>query len=106
MDTQFRQETAACGTAERTLSMTLRNTLLALAASLALAGSANAATQDINGVKVEDSAEVAGTRLMLNGAGTRYKFVIKVSVASLYLSKKAGTLDDVVAAPGPKRVLV
>jgi hypothetical protein len=87
--------------------MTLRNPMLALLASLLLAaGAAGAATQDINGVKVEDSADVAGTKLMLNGAGTRYKFVIKVYVAGLYLTKKAGSLDEVIAAPGPKRILV
>ncbi len=81
--------------------------LLALAAGLAFGtGGAVAATQTINGVKVEDSADVAGTKLQLNGAGTRYKFVVKVYVAGLYLTKKATTLDEVVAAPGPKRVLV
>lgn len=78
----------------------------ALVAGLALVTGAHAATQTINGVKVEDSVEVAGTKLQLNGAGTRYKFVVKVYVAGLYLTKKATSLDEVVAAPGPKRVLV
>ena len=86
--------------------MSTRNTLLALLASLTLATGALAATQEINGVKVEDSAEVSGNKLLLNGAGTRYKFVVKVYVAGLYLSKKASTFDEVIAAPGPKRMLV
>ena len=42
------------------------------------AGLALAATQDINGVKVEDTAEVRGTKLALNGAGTRYRLIAKV----------------------------
>jgi hypothetical protein len=86
--------------------MSTRNTLLAMLASFTLATGALAATQEIHGVKVEDSADVGGSKLLLNGAGTRYKFVVKVYVAGLYLSKKAGTFDEVIAAPGPKRILV
>ena len=37
-----------------------------------------AAPVDIAGVKVEDSATVAGTKLQLNGAGIRYKGPFKV----------------------------
>lgn len=65
---------------------------------------AHAATQDINGVKVEDSATVAGTKLQLNGAGTRYKGPFKVYVGDLYTSKKVSTFDELIAAPGPKRL--
>ena len=80
--------------------------LLALAASLTLSTGAWAATQTITGVKVEDNVDVAGTKLQLNGAGTRYKAIFKVYVAGLYLTRKASTLEEVMAAPGPKRVLV
>ncbi len=70
----------------------------------AVSGGAIAATQDINGVKVEDSADVRGTKLPLNGAGTRYKGPFKVYVAGLYTGKKAGSLDEVTSQPGPKRL--
>jgi hypothetical protein len=63
-----------------------------------------AATIDINGVKVEDSATVNGVKLQLNGAGTRYKGPFKIYVADLYASKKFASLDELVAAPGPKRL--
>jgi hypothetical protein len=63
-----------------------------------------AASRDIDGVKVEDSAVVNGTRLPLNGAGTRYKGPFKVYVADLYASKRFSSLDELVAAPGPKRM--
>ena len=63
-------------------------------------------TQDIHGIKVEDSSQVAGTALALNGAGTRYKAIFKVYVAALYLGKKASTPDDVVNQTGPKRLSV
>lgn len=79
--------------------------LTALLASL-IAFNSLAETQEINGVKVEDSASVAGTALALNGAGTRYKAIFKVYVAALYLNKKAGTPDDVVNQTGPKRLSV
>lgn len=64
------------------------------------------ATVEVHGVKFEDNADVRGTKLQLNGAGTRYKGPFKVYAAGLYLSKKAGSLEEVVAAPGPKRLSV
>jgi hypothetical protein len=70
----------------------------------ALAWSAQAATTEIAGVKVEDSMTVAGTKLSLNGAGIRYRGPFKVYVAELYTSKKVGSLEELIAAPGPKRL--
>jgi hypothetical protein len=80
---------------------------LVVAASLCLVSvNTLAAPLEIHGVKVEDSADVRGTKLQLNGAGTRYKGPFKVYVASLYLGKRATTLDEVVNQPGPKRMSV
>lgn len=78
--------------------------LLAGVLALFLGASALAATIDIAGVKVEDSATVAGTKLQLNGAGIRYKGPFKVYVAELYTSKKVTSLDELIASPGPKRM--
>lgn len=69
-------------------------------------GGAVAAPVEINGIKLEDSAEVRSTKLQLNGAGTRFKGPFKVYVAGLYLEKKAATQDEVVNQPGPKRMTV
>lgn len=77
-------------------------TLATMAGLLAL--NTLAATLEINGVKVEDSATVNGVKLQLNGAGTRYKGPFKVYVADLYAGKKFSSLDELVAAPGPKRM--
>lgn len=63
-----------------------------------------AASIDISGVKVEDTANVGNSSLKLNGAGIRYKAIFKVYVSSLYASKKVSSLDELVAAPGPKRM--
>ena len=67
--------------------------------AIALLASANAlaATVEINGVKLEDSADVRASKLLLNGSGTRYKSP-KVYVAGLYLGKKAGTKGKTRAA--------
>ena len=65
-----------------------------------------AAPVDIAGVKVEDSVTVAGTKLQLNGAGIRYKGPFKVYVAELYTTKKVTNLEELVAAPGPKRMVL
>lgn len=65
-----------------------------------------AASMEIHGVKLEDTAQVHGTQLQLNGAGTRYKAIFKVYVAGLYLAKKADTPEAVVNQSGPKRLIV
>jgi hypothetical protein len=67
-------------------------------------GTVSLAATEIAGVKVEDTATVAGTRLQLNGAGIRYKGPFKVYVGELYTTKKVGSLEELVAAPGPKRL--
>jgi hypothetical protein len=71
-----------------------------------LALTAAAATVDVAGVKMEDAIDLRGTNLQLNGAGVRYKAVFKVYAAGLYLSKKAATPEEVLAAPGPKRISI
>lgn len=84
----------------------IRRTIVALAAALPLVVALPAAAQtiDLAGVKYEPSAAVAGTKLVLNGAGIRYKAIFKVYTAGLYLGAKATTPDAVLAAPGPKRI--
>ena len=84
--------------------MRLLRPLLLLLASTVIHVGAIAATQVIHGVKIEDSANVGGTTLQLNGAGTRYKGPFKVYVGDLYTAKKVGSLEELVAAPGPKRL--
>jgi hypothetical protein len=76
------------------------------ALALLVGAAALANTIDIAGVKVEDSAMVAGTKLQLNGAGIRYKGPFKVYVAELYTTKKVTNLEELIAAPGPKRMVL
>ena len=65
-----------------------------------------AATVELAGVKLEDRTTVAGSPLVLNGAGIRYKAVFKVYTAGLYLSTKADTPEEVLSATGPKRLAI
>jgi len=44
------------------------------------------------------------TKLTLNGAGIRSKFLFDIYVGSLYLEKKLHSAKDIYAAPGEKRV--
>lgn len=58
---------------------------------------------EVSGVKYDDSIDVAGEKLQLNGVGIRYKAIFKVYTMGLYTSKKANTPDEVWAMPGNKR---
>ena len=61
---------------------------------------------EVSGVRYAPTAQVAGTTLQLNGAGTRFKFVVRVYTAGLYIGSKAATPEAVYAAPGAKRLQV
>jgi len=61
---------------------------------------------ELAGVKYAPTMTLAGNTLQLNGAGIRYKFVVKVYTAGLYLANKVSTPEAVIAAPGPKHVHV
>ena len=76
-------------------------------AGACLAGACSAgalAATEVGGVKFNDSVQVAGKELLLNGAGMRTKFIIKVYAAGLYLPEKRHTVADIVKLEGPRRV--
>ena len=61
---------------------------------------------DVEGLQVSDSVTLMGsrTRLTLNGAGLRAKFLTKLYVAALYLPQLANNADAVLKQNGPNRV--
>lgn len=79
---------------------------VAVAGLLMTSLAAAAATVDVGGVKLPDTATLAGTELRLNGAGVRYRAVFKVYTAGLYLPQKAQTPEDVLRMNGPKRLTI
>ena len=54
--------------------------------------------------KFAPTTELAGKRLVLNGAGTRYRTVVKVYDLGLYVPQKANTREAILAQKGPYRV--
>lgn len=78
----------------------------ALAQTPAAAGIAVPSPQDLAGVRLTPTVQVAGSTLALNGAGIRYRFVVKVYTAALYLGTKATTTEAALGQPGAKRLHV
>ena len=77
--------------------------MIALAASLLSA--ACLAQPAPPGVQYAAGSQPRGdANLQLNGGGIRYRGPFKVYSASLYLGRKAGTLEEVLGAAGPKRL--
>lgn len=76
---------------------------LITAAALTVGAALPSLAAEVGGVKLEDSMQVAGKNLVLNGAGLRVKAVFKVYAIGLYLSEKKTTPADVQAVAGPKR---
>lgn len=67
-------------------------------------GGAQAQAVEVANVKYEQALDLGGRKLQLNGAGIRYKFIVKVYTAGLYLQAHAGTTAEVLAMAGPKRI--
>jgi hypothetical protein len=79
---------------------------LAPVAGALLAAIAITASADVNlaGAKFAPEASVGGQKLLLNGAGIRYKAMFKVYAAGLYMPKKATKNDEVLDTKTPKRL--
>ena len=84
----------------------MRRLILAALVALALPLGAQAQAVELAGVKYDPQAELGGQKLVLNGAGIRYKAIFKVYTAGLYLKDKTGTPDGVFAMAGPKRLSI
>ncbi len=74
--------------------------------ALLLGASLQAGAAEVGGVNFAPEMEVHGSRLLLNGAGVRYKAVFKVYAAGLYAPRKAGSLEELLKTPGPKRLSI
>jgi hypothetical protein len=71
---------------------------------LACAFVQGATAAEVNGIKFDETAKVAGKDLVLNGAGMRMKFIIKVYAAGLYLPEKKNNVADILRIEGPRRL--
>ncbi len=84
----------------------LRNAAAALIALVALTAfcASAASVAAPTATRFEPAAQVQGTRLLLNGAGTRFKAIFKVYDMALYTPKKVATAEELLALPGAKRL--
>lgn len=76
---------------------------LILAASLA-ATPAFAADMEVAGQRVPEHMTEGGRKLVLNGAGLRTRFVVKVYVAALYVTTKSHDATAVINSTEPRRI--
>ena len=78
---------------------------LVLAALLALTA-VTASAANVGGVNLEDKTTVNNQTLVLNGAGLRKKFVVKVYAAGLYLPVKQSNAATIIATDQPRRMIM
>lgn len=71
------------------------------AALLSLALCLPALAKEVAGVAVPETVTLGARTLQLNGAGLRSKLFVKVYVGALYLEKKAGDVNAILAADAP-----
>ncbi len=55
-------------------------------------------------VRLAPTVQVGGQTLRLNGKGTRYRAVVRVYDIGLYATTKFGSVEELAAAAGPKRL--
>ena len=87
------------------MNKTIAKLLAATALMLATAG-AQAQGLEIEGVKLEPTAQVEGAALQLNGAGLRTRAIFKVYVAGLYVPQKSADAAMLLAQKGPRRIAI
>lgn len=80
-------------------------TTLAATACLIVCFPAVAAVE-MDGVTLDDSVQVAGKSLKLNGAGVSMRLIFKVYAMGLYLQDHRGSVQDVLSVDGPRRMAI
>lgn len=81
--------------------------LLLLASTTLLVGlPVRSATLDVGGVKVDDTLTIYNNTLLLNGAGLVSNGKVPSYVVQIYAKQKFKTVDQLIAAPGPKRLVL
>lgn len=77
--------------------------LLAPIGAAAQGPAQGAGVTETSGVKFDNELTTSrGAKLLLNGAGTRYKFVVKVYAAGLYVPAKTNKLEEVIDTSKPR----
>ena len=77
-----------------------------IAAATLLLASTTASAATVAGVNIADTFDVNGQKLVLNGAGLRKKFVVKVYTGALYLPAKQSNPASILGADTPRRMVM
>ena len=72
--------------------------------AILLALTISAQALEVKGVKIDETAQVGSSTLVLNGAGLRTKVMFKVYAGALYLAQKQSDANAVINDHGNKRV--
>lgn len=65
-----------------------------------------ALSAELAGTHIDDRASVAGNELVLNGAGLRTRFMLKVYTIGLYLPKRSESPVSAITGAGAKRIQI
>ncbi|HYC89336.1 MAG TPA: chalcone isomerase family protein [Thermoanaerobaculia bacterium] len=75
-------------------------------AALLVATAIPASAKNVGGANLEDKVTVGNQTLVLNGAGLRKKFVVKVYAGGLYLPAKQTSATTILATDQPRRMVM
>lgn len=64
----------------------------------------NASALEIEGIRLDDKAQLGEARLQLNGAGLRTRLFLNIYVGALYLPQKQTSADAIIADEHERRV--
>lgn len=78
--------------------------LMIIVSILCLTLASAAFAKEIGGVNIPDTLTAGKDHLMLNGAGLRKKFVVKVYAGALYLLQKSNDAAKIIAADEPMAI--
>jgi Chalcone isomerase-like len=75
-------------------------------AFILILGVQTTAAREIAGIDVPETAAISNIKLVLNGAGIRKKFFVKIYVGALYLTAKRTTVEQILSDSGAKRIIM
>ncbi len=84
----------------------MKSKLLLILLTLSAFYSLSLQAKEIAGINIPDSTSISdqSTKLILNGAGIRTKFIFDIYIGSLYLEKKAHTAKEIYQLAGEKQI--
>jgi len=87
------------------MNSVLKQLLAAATVAFAAIG-AGAQPVEVEGVKLDPTAQVGGAALVLNGAGVRTRAIFKVYVGGLYVPQKSNSAAALLSQKGPRRLVL